>query len=75
MKIKFDEEYLEKKSEFLHAHGHTIFQSGVHARHNFQAGFKNLYVVGNTLAGDFIHERSLEGVALVTGFSVGKHLA
>ncbi len=61
--------------EFLHARGHTIFQSGVHARHNFQSGFKNLYVIGNTLAGDFIHERSLEGVAMVTGFSVGKHLA
>ncbi|MBG7610491.1 MAG: anaerobic glycerol-3-phosphate dehydrogenase subunit A [Anaerolineae bacterium] len=63
------------QSEFLHPHGHAIFRSGVRTQPNFKTVFENLFVIGSTLEGDFIHQRALEGVALVTGYNVGEHLS
>jgi anaerobic glycerol-3-phosphate dehydrogenase len=38
--------------------------------------FENLFAAGTTLAGgDYVRERSLDGVALVTGYSVGEAVA
>jgi glycerol-3-phosphate dehydrogenase subunit B len=66
--------------EFVTATGHPIYQAGVQVNENLQpvAGngrplYNNLYAAGSTLAhGDVIRERSLEGVALATGYKVGR---
>jgi len=60
---------------FLHPDGHAIFQSGVEVDQNFKTRFGNLYAIGGVLAGDFVRERSLEGVALVSAYQVGEVLA
>jgi glycerol-3-phosphate dehydrogenase subunit B len=66
--------------EFMTENGHPIYQAGVRVNENLQpvAGngrplYNNLYAAGSTLAhGDVIRERSLEGVALATGYKVGR---
>ena len=60
---------------FLHPDGHAIFQSGVRVDENFRTQFGNLYAIGGVLAGDFVRERSLEGVALVSAYQAGEVLA
>jgi glycerol-3-phosphate dehydrogenase len=61
--------------EFLHPKGHPIFKMGIKPGKQFHTSFGNLYAVGNGLLGDFLRERSLEGVALVSGYLVGETLA
>jgi glycerol-3-phosphate dehydrogenase len=64
---------------FLNDIGHPLYRSGVRVDQNFQplteegeVVYKNLYAAGCTLADfDPIQERSLEGVALATGYRVG----
>jgi glycerol-3-phosphate dehydrogenase len=68
--------------EFFSATGHPIFNSGIKVSQNFQPVdetghvlYKNLSVTGSLLAdADPIRERSLEGIALATGYRVGERL-
>ena len=62
------------RREFLHPEGHPIFGSGIVAGDRFQTEYENLFAIGNALAGDFVRERSLEGVALMSAFQVGEVL-
>jgi glycerol-3-phosphate dehydrogenase subunit B len=65
---------------FLGSGGHPIFSYGVKVDKDFrpvdESGrllLRNLYVAGATLAGcDPIHELSLEGIALVSGYLAGR---
>jgi glycerol-3-phosphate dehydrogenase subunit B len=63
------------RREFLHPQGHPIFQAGLRVGADFRTGLENVYAVGSALAGDFLRERSLEGVALATGIRVGAGLS
>jgi glycerol-3-phosphate dehydrogenase subunit B len=71
------------QADFLAAQGHPIFRSGVSVDHNFRpldlsgnAQYANLHVIGSALANfDPIHERSLEGIALATGFRAAQLIA
>ena len=66
--------------EFLADDGHPIFRSGIRVNPDFQPTndkgetvYENLYVTGSALAFcDPILERSVEGVALVSGYLVGR---
>jgi glycerol-3-phosphate dehydrogenase subunit B len=66
--------------EFLDPHGQPLFRSGIRvdahlrpADENGQALYENLFAAGTGLAGgDFLVERSFDGVALATGFAVGR---
>lgn len=66
--------------DFLAPTGHPIFRTGVRTDAEFypldaihSRIFSNLHVVGNALANcDPIRERSLEGVALASGFKVAE---
>jgi glycerol-3-phosphate dehydrogenase len=68
------------QSDFISQVGHPVYRSGVAVGPDFRAVdmtdqplYENLYVVGSTLAGfDPIQERSLEGVALTTGWLAGR---
>jgi len=70
-------------SSFLSPAGHPVYTGGVMVNRNFQpvsaAGqviYKNLWAVGHMLAGtDPILERSVEGIAIVTGIAAGKAIA
>ncbi|MEW6402552.1 MAG: anaerobic glycerol-3-phosphate dehydrogenase subunit GlpA [Chloroflexota bacterium] len=59
---------------FLHPEGQPLFRSGVRVDANLRAGYRNLSVVGSALAGDFLRERSLEGVALASGYAAGQSI-
>jgi glycerol-3-phosphate dehydrogenase subunit B len=67
-------------TEFLSPTGHPIFQSGIKVDEKFhpisedgRPLYENLSIIGNILANaQSIRERSLEGIALTTGFIVGK---
>jgi glycerol-3-phosphate dehydrogenase subunit B len=69
--------------EFLAAEPHPIYCSGLQVDERFRPNggsgrpvFDNLYAAGSALAHfDPIRERSLEGVALVTGFLIGNQLS
>jgi glycerol-3-phosphate dehydrogenase subunit B len=61
--------------DFLHPDGHPILGAGVLTSGNFKTEYENLFVIGSALPGDFVRERSLEGVALVGGYQVGEVLA
>ena len=66
------------QKNFLDAVGHPIFTRGLAVNTQFQPVddtgktlFNNLYAIGGTLGNcDPMHERSLEGVAIVTGWAV-----
>jgi glycerol-3-phosphate dehydrogenase len=66
--------------EFASPGGHPIYRSGVPVNENFQPVdghgsliYSNLYAAGSLLAhADVVRERSLDGVAVVTGYLVGK---
>jgi glycerol-3-phosphate dehydrogenase subunit B len=66
-------------ADFLSASGQKIYRSGVSVDKQFQPidhqdrpVYKNLRAVGALLAGgDYIRERSLDGVSLATGYWVG----
>jgi glycerol-3-phosphate dehydrogenase subunit B len=68
--------------EFLGETGHPYFQGGIQVDHQFKpfnynnrAQFENLHAIGELLAHcDSLQERSLEGIALVSGFMVGKQI-
>lgn len=68
---------------FLSSEPHPLHNIGFAVNSSFQPIdqkgallFDNLYVVGGALGGfDPIHEHSLEGVSLVTGYLVGEKLA
>ena len=74
-------QWLER--EFLGLVGHPIYRSGLTVDSSFRpitqsddTLFENLFAAGTTLAGgDYVRERSLDGVALVTGYSVGEAVA
>lgn len=65
--------------DFFYPYGHPIFRVGVRVDRDFQPVndqgnrlFENLFVAGGALGGcDVILERSLEGVALVSGYVIG----
>jgi glycerol-3-phosphate dehydrogenase subunit B len=67
----FEKDYLSERS-------HAIFKTNVQANHSFQPVdtqgeviYKNLYTIGSQSANcDPVRERSLEGIALATGFKV-----
>jgi glycerol-3-phosphate dehydrogenase subunit B len=69
--------------DFLNPNGHPIYQVGVNVNQSFQPVsnhsdtavplYNNLYAAGGTLAHcEAIRESSVEGVALVTGYQVGR---
>ena len=68
---------------FFDPSGHPAYQSGTQVNsilqptnNNGQGVFENLFAIGSILAGgDFLRERSLEGIALATGFKVGEMVA
>jgi glycerol-3-phosphate dehydrogenase subunit B len=70
------------QSEFLAAQGHPIFHTGTLTDDEFQPVdmtgnvlYSNVHIVGSALANcDPIRERSLEGIALATGFRVAQLL-
>ena len=70
-------------SRFSDPLGHPVYRSGVPSNSAFQpvdeAGniiFDNLFAAGGILSGgDYVRERSLDGVALVTGLLSTKNLA
>jgi glycerol-3-phosphate dehydrogenase subunit B len=70
------------KQDFLDEEGHPIYQAGLRVNQQFQPlneanepVYRNLFAAGTTLAhAEVIRERSLEGVALVTGYVVGQGL-
>lgn len=74
------QEWFER--DLMHPQGHPVYRSGVTVTADFQpangdgqAIYANLFAAGATLAhGDFIRERSFDGVALGTGFAVGRKL-
>ena len=67
-------------SSFLSSTGHPVFRTGIKTNQDFQPVghtgellLQNLFTAGTTLAGcDPIHERSLEGIALVSGYLAGR---
>jgi glycerol-3-phosphate dehydrogenase len=61
--------------QFLHPSGHPIFRAGAQTDAQFRTVYENVYALGGALAGDFVRERSLEGVALASGFYLGEALA
>jgi glycerol-3-phosphate dehydrogenase subunit B len=61
--------------QFAEPAGHPIFQAGLQVDTQFRTPFENLYAIGNTMAGDFLRQRALEGVALVSGHYIGEVLA
>ena len=69
--------------DFLSPSGHPIFRSGLEVDRSFRPTenngrviYDNLYIAGNTFANsDSITERSLEGVALATGYTVAAIIA
>ena len=71
------------ESQFLTAKGHPIYQSGISVSDEFrpvQADgipiYENLYIAGNTIGNsDSLRERSAEGIALATAFSVSNQLS
>ncbi|MBP8000152.1 MAG: glycerol-3-phosphate dehydrogenase subunit GlpB [Chloroflexi bacterium] len=68
------------KQDFMDADGHPIYRAGIHVNAEFQPInennqplYHNLYAIGTTLAhAEAIRERSFEGIALTTGYFVGK---
>lgn len=69
------------ESEFLSPNGHPIFKSGIPVNALFQPVqdgypiFDNLFISGTALPHfDPLTERSLEGVALVTGFAISENI-
>jgi glycerol-3-phosphate dehydrogenase subunit B len=71
------------QGEFLSSGSHPIYTSGIKIDQGFrpvdtlgQVIWQNLYTAGSLLANcDPIRERSLEGIALATGFKLGKSLS
>jgi glycerol-3-phosphate dehydrogenase subunit B len=71
------------RTKFLAPEGHPIFQSGIIVNDQFQPvdedsqpPFANLFAIGGALGNcDPIRERSLEGIALATGYRVGENLS
>ena len=70
------------QQEFVTKAGHPIYQAGLQVNEDLQPVAKNgrplynnLYAAGSTLAHcDVIRERSLEGLALATGYLAGKRI-
>ena len=68
--------------QFLSPEPHPVFQTGVNVDHNLQPIstdgqiiYKNLYAIGTGLSGgDYLRERSFNGIALVTGYVAGRNL-
>lgn len=68
------------QQDFMDADGHPIYRAGIHVNAEFQPInennqplYHNLYAIGTTLAhAEAIRERSFEGIALTTGYFVGK---
>jgi glycerol-3-phosphate dehydrogenase subunit B len=69
--------------KFLVNQGHPLFRTGIHTDVEFhplndsgEVIFSNLHIVGAALANcDPIRERSLEGIALASGFKVARIIA
>jgi glycerol-3-phosphate dehydrogenase subunit B len=67
------------KQDFMDKDGHPVYRAGLVVSKDFrpinEAGktvFENVYAAGTTLAhAEVIRERSMEGVALATGYAVG----
>jgi glycerol-3-phosphate dehydrogenase subunit B len=66
--------------KFLALQGHPIYHTGVQVNSDLQPVdenglviYENLYAVGGTLANcDPVRERSLEGIAIATGYTAGQ---
>jgi glycerol-3-phosphate dehydrogenase subunit B len=63
------------RREFLHPEGHPIMAAGIPVNEDFRTEINNLYAIGGALAGDFVRQRALEGVAIVSANQVGEVLA
>jgi len=70
------ETFLSHTPHPLHCIGHTVSTSFQPLDSQGAPIYENLYAVGGCLGGfDPLHECSLEGISLVTGYLVGKRLA
>jgi glycerol-3-phosphate dehydrogenase subunit B len=71
------------KQDFMDKEGHPVYRAGLAVNKQFQpvdengrAIYENVFAAGTTLTGcEVIRERSLEGVALATGYAVGKMIS
>jgi len=71
------------QNEFLSIGSHPIYKTGLRIDSSFhpvdkinEVIYQNLYAVGGAIGNfDAVRERSLEGIALVTGFTVGEALS
>ena len=71
------------RQDFMDKEGHPLYQAGIRVNDHFQPVdgegrplYSNLYAAGTTLGHcDPIRERAFDGIALATGFSLGKRLA
>jgi glycerol-3-phosphate dehydrogenase subunit B len=71
------------RPEFCAGSGHPIFSAGISVNADFQPvdehlqpRYRNLFAAGGLLGGcDPLRERSLEGVALISGYVIGQRLS
>jgi glycerol-3-phosphate dehydrogenase subunit B len=71
------------QDQFLAAQGHPVYQAGPTLARDFrpldgegQPLYENLFLAGSVLGNcDPIRERSLEGLALATGYVVGNQIS
>lgn len=71
------------RARFFDPAGHPIFRAGVSVNHAFQpidpncaTVYSNVYAAGNVLAyADPILERSMEGIAIATGFAAAQSIS
>ena len=71
------------KPDFLGQDGHPLYRYGVQVDQHLkpvglqgESLYPNLFAVGGLLNGcDSLHERSLEGIALASGYAAGKEVA
>jgi glycerol-3-phosphate dehydrogenase subunit B len=71
------------RQDFMDKEGHPLYRAGIRVNEQFQPVdgegrplFSNLYATGTTLGHcDPIRERAFDGIALATGYTLGKHLA
>ena len=68
--------------KFLASAGHPVYQAGMSLGSDFrpltargEVAYENLFVAGNVIGNcDAVRERSLEGIALATGYTIGNLL-
>ncbi len=72
----FNDQFLSKKGHPIHSIGLNVDDELHPVDDSKQVIYKNLYAAGNILGNcDPIRERSVEGIALATGYKIGQNIA